>query len=90
LLSGLLAIGIFSWCGVPERQWIRYFIGAAAGVVIGAIVWFFEVSYFGLGFRILVECIGAGLVIAASVQTEAADERASPSERSRRRVVLQK
>jgi VanZ family protein len=90
LLSGLLAIGIFSWCGVPERQWIRYFIGAAAGVVIGAIVWFFAVSNFGLGFRILVECIGAGLVIAASVQTEAADERVSPSERSRRRVVLQK
>jgi VanZ family protein len=69
LLSGLLAIGIFAWCGVPQRRWIRYFIGVAAGVVIGTIVWVFAVSNPGLGFRILVECVGAGLVISASVET---------------------
>ena len=88
LLSGLLAIGIFAWCGVPQRRSIRYFIGAAAGVVIGTIVWVFAVSSPGLGFRILVECIGAGLVISSSVET-AADERIRSSDRSRRRVALQ-
>jgi VanZ family protein len=90
LLSGLLAIGIFSWCGVPQRRWIRYFIGAAAGVVIGAIVCVFAVSNPGLGFRILIECVGAGLVISASVETQAADEELSSTGTSRRRVVIQK
>jgi VanZ family protein len=90
LLSGLLAIGIFSWSGVPERRWTRYFIGAAAGAVIGAIVWVFAVSSPGLGFRILVECVGAGLVISASIETVEADERVSSSDGSRRRVALQK
>jgi VanZ family protein len=92
LLSGLLAIGIFSWGGVPERRWIRYFIGASAGVVIGAIVWVFAVSNPGLGFRILMECVGAGLVISASVETlEAGDESSSSSNgKSPRRVALQK
>ena len=90
LLSGLLAIGIFSWSGVPERRWTRYFIGAAAGAVIGAIVWVFAVSSPGLGFRILVECVGAGLVISASIETLEADERVSSPDGSRRRVALQK
>jgi hypothetical protein len=90
LLSGLLAIGIFSLCGVPERRWVRYFIGATAGVVIGAIVWVFAVSSPGLGFRILIECVGAGLVISTSVETQAADEPLSFSGKSRRRVALQK
>jgi VanZ family protein len=90
LLSGLLAIGIFSWSGVPERRWTRYFIGAAAGVVIAAIVWVFAVSSPKLGFRILVECVGAGLVISASIETVEADERVSSSDGSRRRVALQK
>jgi VanZ family protein len=90
LLSGLLAIGIFSWSGVPERRWIRYFIGAAAGLVIGTIVWVFAVSNPGLGFRILVECVGAGLVISASIESVEADERVSSSDGSRRRVALQK
>jgi hypothetical protein len=89
LLSGLLAIGIFSWSGVPERRWIRYFIGAAAGVVIATIVWVFAVSNPELGFRILVECVGAGLVISGSVETQAADEPVSSSDRSRRRVAIQ-
>jgi hypothetical protein len=68
LLSGLLAIGIFSCCGVPERRWIRYFIGAVAGVVVAAIVWVFAVSNPELGLRILAECVGAGLVISCSVK----------------------
>jgi VanZ family protein len=89
LLSGLLAIGIFSWSGVPERRWIRYFIGAAAGVVIGAIVWVFAVSNPELGFRILAECVGAGLVISCSVETQAAVEPVSSSDRNRRRVAIQ-
>jgi Concanavalin A-like lectin/glucanases superfamily len=89
LLSGLLAIGIFSWSGVPERRWIRYFIGAAAGVVIGAIVWVFAVSNPELGFRILAECVGAGLVISCSVETQAAVEPVSSSDRNRRRDAIQ-
>jgi len=90
LLSGLLAIGIFSWSGVPQHRWVRYFIGAAAGVVIAAIVWVFAVSSPKLGFRILVECVGAGLVISASIETVEADERVSSSDGSRRRVALRK
>ena len=90
LLSGLLAIGIFSWSGVPERRWIRYFIGAAAGVAIGAIVWVFAVSNPGLGFRILVECVGAGLVISASVETLEAGDESNSNGKSPRRVALQK
>ena len=89
LLSGLMAIGIFSWSGVPQRRWVRYFIGAAAGVVIAAIVWVFAVSNPKLGFRILVECVGAGLVISASIETVVADEPASSSDGSRRRVAIQ-
>jgi VanZ family protein len=73
LLSGLFAIGIFGWYGVPERPSRRYALGAASGAAIGAIVWVFAVSNPGLGIRILLECVAAGLVIAASVETETAD-----------------
>jgi VanZ like family/Concanavalin A-like lectin/glucanases superfamily len=67
LLSGLFSIGVFALMGVPAEGLRSYLIGAAAGAVIGAIVWIFAVSNPGLGMRILVECVGAGLLVAASV-----------------------
>jgi VanZ like family/Concanavalin A-like lectin/glucanases superfamily len=70
LLSGLFAIGIFGLVGVPRRPLIRFFLGAAAGAAIAATIWTFAVSRPGLGSRILLECVGAGLVISASVETQ--------------------
>ena len=70
LLSGLFAIGIFGLVGVPRRPLVRFFVGAAAGAAIAAITWVFAVSQPGLGTRILMECVAAGLVISASVETE--------------------
>jgi hypothetical protein len=70
LLSGLFAIGIFSLCGVPGRPLSRFVLGGVAGGAIGAIVWVFAVSNPGLGTRILLECVAAGLVISASVEGE--------------------
>jgi hypothetical protein len=75
LLSGLLAIGIFALVGVPQRPSIRLLAGALAGVAIGAFIWIFGVTAPGLGLRILLECIAGGLVMAASVETETADDR---------------
>jgi hypothetical protein len=76
LLSGLFTIGIFALCGVPGRRLSRFLLGGVAGGVIGAIVWVFGVSNPGLGTRILLECVGAGLVISASVESETAAPRA--------------
>jgi hypothetical protein len=70
LLSGLFAIGIFGWCGVPARPLSRFLLGAVAGGAIGAVVWVFGISDPRLGTRILLECIAAGLLISASVETE--------------------
>jgi hypothetical protein len=70
LLSGLFAIGVFGLGGVPERALIRFLVGAVAGGAIGGMTWLFAVSEVGLGIRILVECVAAGLVVAASVKTE--------------------
>jgi hypothetical protein len=56
--------------GVPRRLSIRLFAGAAAGFAIGAGIWICGISELRLGMRILLECVGAGLVIAASVETE--------------------
>jgi VanZ like protein/concanavalin A-like lectin/glucanase superfamily protein len=70
LLSGLFALGIFALAGVPRRPSIRFFTGAAAGFAVGAVIWIFGISEPRLGVRILLECVGAGLVIAASVETE--------------------
>ena len=70
LLSGLFAIGIFGLVGVPRRPLVRFFVGAAAGAAIAAIIWVFAVTQPGLGTRILMECVAAGLVISASVETE--------------------
>ena len=73
LASGLFAIGIFALCGVPGGTLSRFLLGGAAGGAIGATVWVFGVSDPGLGARILLECVAAGLVISASVETETAD-----------------
>jgi hypothetical protein len=70
LLSGLFSIGIFALLGVPRRRMHRYFLGAAAGAAIGAIVWAFAVSEPWLGVRILLECVAAGLFISTSVAEE--------------------
>jgi hypothetical protein len=74
LLSGLFAIGIFALCGIPRRPLIRFSVGALAGAAIGAIVWVFGVSDPRLGTRIFMECVAAGLVISASIETEAGDD----------------
>jgi hypothetical protein len=81
LLSGLFTIGIFALCGVPGRPLSRFLLGGVAGGAIGAIVWVFGVSDPGLGTRILLECVAAGLVISASVE----EERASPRVQVQRR-----
>jgi hypothetical protein len=73
LVSGLFAIGIFGLCGVPGRPMWRFLVGGVAGGAIGASVWVFAVSNPGLGARILLECVAAGLVISASVERETAD-----------------
>ena len=75
LLSGLFTIGIFALCGVPGRPLSRFLLGGVAGGAIGAIVWVFGVSNPGLGTRILLECVAAGLVISASVEGETAGAR---------------
>jgi hypothetical protein len=76
LLSGLFTIGIFALCGVPGRPLSRFLLGGVAGGAIGAIMWVFGVSNPGLGTRILLECVAAGLVISASVESETAGPRA--------------
>jgi hypothetical protein len=70
ILSGLFSVGIFAVFGVPHRPLHRYLLGAAAGTAIGAIVWAFAVSEPGLGIRILLECVAAGLFISTSVADE--------------------
>jgi hypothetical protein len=71
----LFAIGIFALCGVPDRPLSRFFLGGVAGGAIGAVVWFFAVSNPGLGTRILLECVAAGWLISASVESEKAAPR---------------
>jgi VanZ like family len=75
LLGGLFAIGIFGLCGVPSRPLSRFLLGGVAGGAIGAMVWVLGVTNPGLGARILMECVGAGLLIAWSVESEAAAPR---------------
>jgi len=81
LLSGLFTIGIFALCGVPGRPLSRFLLGGVAGGAIGAIVWVFGVSEPGLGTRILLECVAAGLVISASVEGERAAPRVQVQQR---------
>jgi hypothetical protein len=70
ILSGLFTVGIFALCGVPGRRLHRYLLGAAAGSAIGAVVWVFAVSEPRLGFRIVLECVMAGLFMSTSVADE--------------------
>ena len=72
LFSGLFSLGVFALGGIPRRLSMRFFAGGMAGAVIGGATWAFGVSEPALGLRILVECVAAGLVIAASVETQAA------------------
>jgi hypothetical protein len=73
LLSGALALGVFAFMGVPQRLGVRFLVGAAAGVAVGGAVWIFGISQPSLGMRILLECIAAACVIAASVQSQVTD-----------------
>ena len=72
LLSGMLAIGVFGLVAVPRRPSARYLLGAAAGAVIAAIICTFGVSQPKLAIQIVLECLAAGLVIAASIEPEIA------------------
>jgi hypothetical protein len=71
LCSSLFALGLFGLSGVPLRRSMRFLLGVVAGVAIGAATWAFGISEPGLGIRILVECIAAGLVISVSVENQA-------------------
>ena len=75
LLGVLFAIGVFALCGVPGRLLSRFLLGGVAGGAVGAMVWVFGVTNPGLGARILMECVAAGLLIAWSVESEAASPR---------------
>ena len=55
------------------------FVGAVAGLAIGAAVWIFGVSEPRLGVRILLECVAAGVVLAASVETETEQGELAPA-----------
>jgi hypothetical protein len=77
LLSGFLSLGIFAVWGVPRPTSMRIFVGALAGFAIGAAVWIFGVSQPRLGLRILLECVGAALVVAMSIET--VTERGEPA-----------
>jgi hypothetical protein len=66
-------------CGVPRRPLHRYLVGAAAGTAIGAIVWVFAVSEPGLGIRILLECVAAGLFTSTSIAEETGPLKPEPS-----------
>jgi hypothetical protein len=75
LFSGLLSLGILASVGIPRRLSTRLVTGAMAGVAIGGTTWVFGVSEPGLGIRILLECVAAGLVTMASVEADTADDR---------------
>jgi len=70
ILTGLFSVGVFALWGVPRRPLHRYLVGAAAGTAIGAIVWVFAVSEPGLGIRILLECVAAGLFTSTAIAEE--------------------
>ena len=68
LLSGLFTLGFFAFSGVPHKLVQRILLGLLAGGLIGGITWVFGISASRLGIRILLECMAAGMVIAASVE----------------------
>ena len=67
-LSGLFVLGVFAMGGTPRRPSARAFVGLLGGVVMGAAIWVFGVSETTMGICILLECIAAGLVVAASIE----------------------
>jgi hypothetical protein len=73
LLSGLLAVGLFGQFGIPRRTWTRYLLGAAAGGVVAAVVCTFAVSRAALATHLIAECVGAGMVVSASVEQDMAE-----------------
>jgi hypothetical protein len=81
LLSGLFALGTFALTGVPRRRSTRLLVGSVAGLAIGAAVWIFGVSELHLGVRILLECVAAGMVVAASLETETEQGELAPTSR---------
>jgi hypothetical protein len=78
LLSGLCSLGLFALIGVPRRWSLRILAGAVAGSAIGGAVWIFGVTESRLGVRLLLECVAAGMVIAASFETETEDQGKTP------------
>jgi hypothetical protein len=72
LFSSLFTLGIFAFTGVPQRPSMRFLLGMLAGASIGGATWAFGISEASLGTRILLECIAAGLMIAASVENQSA------------------
>jgi hypothetical protein len=73
LLGALMAIGFFGQFGVPRRLRSRYLLGAAAGAVVAAVVCTFAVSQVALATHIIAECVGAGMVVSASVEPAETD-----------------
>jgi hypothetical protein len=78
ILSALFSVGIFGLFGVPRRLLLRCLLGAAAGSAIGVIVWVFAVSAPGLGIRILLECVAAGLFTSTSIAEETVSNKVGP------------
>jgi hypothetical protein len=73
-LGALFAIGLFAATGTPRRQSTRVLTGLAAAVIIGGGIWIFGVSDRSLGVHILLECVGAALVVAFSLMPHAPEE----------------
>jgi hypothetical protein len=67
-LSSLFVVGLLGFVRASRPLLMRLSVGALGGFVIGATTWFLGVSEFMLGLRILMECIAAGVVVAASIE----------------------
>ena len=78
LFSALFSLGILALVGIPRLLSTRLFSGAMAGAAIGGTTWFLGVSQPGLGIRILLECIAAGLVIVVSLEADTTAHRSAP------------
>ena len=70
LCSSLLTLGLLALPGVPQRRAVGFFLGLLAGVAVGGTIWVFVVSSPGLGMRIVLECVAAGVMPAASIEPE--------------------
>lgn len=70
VLTALFASGLFAIWGIADRFAARVPIGVASGLLVGGTIWFFGVSSFRLGFGILLECVAAGVMVAAALSPE--------------------